>query len=185
MVAVAVIAGLVWWLVRHDGGPGDVAAPPSEQQQEEPDPLTSGEFHYQTAGGPLISDDCVANSYGKVVAWFENHPCKRVSRALYAVEHEGARALVSVVLVTMPSANEAQQLKLTTDTDGTGNINDLIRDETVTIPDAPNVAQGEYASKVEDTDVIIVEAAFFGDHDDADLLARIGSDALRLGPVLR
>ncbi|MFF5992744.1 hypothetical protein [Prauserella flavalba] len=176
LLAVALVAGLVWWFVRS---PGE-EPPPAEPTQVAEDPLTSGEFDYTTVAGPEVSEDCAGNSYGDVADWFDEHPCSQVSRALYTTESGEARALVSVVVVTMPDAGGAQQLKAITDTDGTGNVNDLVRDETVKLPGAPNVAQGEYESRSEGTEVTIVEAAFFADHTDDELLARIGTDALRL-----
>ncbi|MBK1788569.1 hypothetical protein JHE00_29940 [Prauserella sp. ASG 168] len=176
LLAVALVAGLVWWFIRS-GSDETAAIEPTPTQE---DPLTSGAFDYTTVAGPEVSDDCEANSYGDVVDWFADHPCERVSRALYTTETDGARALVSVVVVTMPQASDAQQLKAVTDTEGTGNVNDLVRDESVSLPGAPNVAQGEYASRAEDKKVTIVEAAFFGEHTDDELIARIGDDALRL-----
>ncbi|MEU6644881.1 hypothetical protein ABZ863_20295 [Saccharomonospora sp. NPDC046836] len=182
LLAVAVVAGFGWWLIRQDSGTStpDVAETPMPD-----DPLVSGEFTYTTVAGPDISTDCSGNSYGDVAEWFTEHPCTRVSRALYSTGTGDERTLVSVVLVTMPTENEAQQLKVITDTDGTGNVNDLIRDGTAKLPGAPNVAQGEYESRSAGTEVTIVEAAFFDEHTDEALLARIGTDALRLSTTLR
>nr|WP_208416593.1 hypothetical protein [Saccharomonospora amisosensis] len=180
LVAVAVVSGLVWWLIRSGGGvSGQVAAPTEEN------PLTSGEFSYTVVAGPQTSTDCAGNAYGDVASWFTQHPCERVVRALYTTRSGEARALVSVVVVTMPTATEAQQLKLITDTDGTGNVNDLVRDGTASLPGAPSVAGGEYHSKSEGKEVTIVESEFYGEHTDDALLPRIGSDALRLSAALR
>lgn len=181
LVAVAVVSGLVWWLIRSGGD----SAPPAAPTTAAENPLTSGEFSYTTVAGPDTSTDCAGNSYGDVANWFAQHPCERVVRALYTTRSGEARALVSVVVVTMPSATEAQQLKLITDTEGTGNVNDLVRDGTASLPGAPSVAGGEYHSESEGTEVTIVEAEFYGDHTDDPLLTRIGSDALRLSDALR
>nr|WP_085977968.1 hypothetical protein [Saccharomonospora marina] len=180
LVAVAVVSGLVWWLIRSGGGvSGEPAAPTPAN------PLTSGEFSYTVVAGPQTSTDCAGNAYGDVANWFVQHPCERVVRALYTTRSGEARALVSVVVVTMPTATQAQQLKLITDTDGTGNVNDLVRDGTASLPGAPSVAGGEYHSKSEGKEVTIVESEFYGDHADDALLTRIGSDALRLSEALR
>lgn len=180
LLAVAIVSGLVWWLVRSDGG-----APAADELTPPPDPLTSGEFTYTPVAGPERSTDCASNSYGDVSDWFGEHPCERVARALYSTEVGRARALVSVVVVTMPGQTEARQLKVITDTDGTGNVNDLVRDESANLPGAPNVAEGEYASRAQGRAVTIVEAAFFGDHSDDGLLRRISRDALRLSAATR
>ncbi|WP_307849548.1 hypothetical protein [Qaidamihabitans albus] len=179
LVVVAVVAGLVWSLIRRDSGVEGKAGPVTD------DPLTSGEFRYTVAAGPDESADCAGNSYGDVAEWFGEHPCEQVARALYSTETDGARALVSVVLVTMAEAATAQQLKVITDTEGTGNVNDLVRDGSANLPGAPQVAGGEYQSTARGREVTIVESAFFDGHTDEDLLARIAEDALRLAEHLR
>jgi hypothetical protein len=176
LVSIALVSGLLWWVIRHDTG--------QPQQAVAQDPLTSGQFQYRVAAGPEAGSDCAANSYGKVKDWFAEHPCAGLSRALYVTETSGQRALVSVVQVVMPTPELAQQLKVITDTDNTGNVNDLVRDGTATIPGAPKVAGGEYDSAAEGAEVTIVEARLFDNGNDQMLLARITEDALRLGGVL-
>ncbi len=182
LVGVAVVAGLVWGIVRSGGDGGVVGTPQAAAPTT--DPLTDGRFSYEEVAGPVEAGDCSANSYGDMVGWFSEHPCEKVLRGLYTVREGEARALVSVVVVVMPDASGAQHLKAVTDTDGTGNVNDLARDETVTIPGAPVVAQGEYHSEVDGREVTIVEANFFGDHSDEQLLTDISQDAARLAEHL-
>src|SRR5699024_4754008 len=134
--------------------------------------------------GPHIANECAANSYGTVKEWFTRNPCEQLARGLFITQIDGERALVSVSAVLMSEPNEAQQLKITTDSDGTGNVADLVRDGTARLPEAPNVAGGAYDSAVEGTEVTIVESAFFGDHEDGELLARISADAIRLKDAL-
>lgn len=176
LVAVAIVSGLVWWLIRHD----DVAAANEAATQEQSAP-PAGEFQFSAVSEPVSVSDCVANSYGKIKDWFAEHPCTKLDRTLHVTDVEGKRALVSVALVTMPDQAQATQLKAITDTDNTGNVNDLVRDGSVQIPGAPNVAQGEYQSKADGATVTIVEANFFDGHEDAALLPRIANDAVRLG----
>lgn len=178
LVAVAVVAGLVWYLVRQDNGVAGQAGPAAEN------PLTSGEFDYTKAAGPEVSADCAGNSYDDVADWFAEHPCEGVARALYTTQSGEVQTLVSVVVVTMSSKGDAEQLKMITDTEGTGNVNDLIRDGTADLPNAPEVAGGEYASRVEGRKLTIVESAFYADHTDDELLARIAKDALHLSAAL-
>ncbi len=179
LLAVAVVSSLTWWLIRGTGG---------EQTQPQgtlvESPLTSGEFRYAVVSGPVSSADCAASSYGDVQEWFDEHQCERLSRSLYTTEVDGARALVSVSRVTMPDPQQTRQLKSITDTSGTGNVSDLVRDGTAEIPGAPNVASGEYASTVTERSLTIVEANFFEDHTDKALLQRISTDALRLAGTL-
>ncbi|MCR3718571.1 MULTISPECIES: hypothetical protein [Prauserella salsuginis group] len=180
LVAIAVVSGLVWWLIRYEPAGQDPTAAPQQN------PLTSGEFDYTQVAGPEISAGCAANAYGDVVGWFREHPCEQVHRSLYETRAQDARALVSVVVVTMPGQTGAKQLKVTTDTDGTGNVNDLIRDGTANLPGAPNVATGEYASRVVGNRLTIVETQFFADSaGPPELLGEIAHDALRLSAAAR
>lgn len=180
LLAIALVAGLVWWLIRYE--PVDDTRSAAPQQ----DPLTSGEFDYTRVAGPEISAGCAANAYGDVVGWFRQHPCEQVHRSLYETRAQETRALVSVVVVTMPGQTGAKQLKVTTDTEGTGNVNDLVRDGTANLPGAPNVATGEYASRVVGDRLTIVEAQFFADTPGSqDLLGEIAHDALRLSAAAR
>ncbi|OZM74641.1 hypothetical protein CFN78_04425 [Amycolatopsis antarctica] len=177
LLAVAVVSGLVWWLVRHEpAGPEPAAGP---------DQGTTAAFQYSSVADPVRSTDCVAGSYGEIQDWFRDHPCQSLSRGLYVTEVEGKRALVSVALVTMPDARLAQQFKAITDTDNTGNVADLVRDGSAKIPGAPRVATGEYQSRVSEATVTIVETNFFDGVQDAALLPRIAADALLLGDQLR
>ena len=114
-----------------------------------------------------------------MVEWYAERPCEQVVRGLYVTEEGDARALVSVVLVTMPDESLAQQLKAVTDTDGTGNVNDLVRDGTASLPRAPVMIPGQYHSEVEGREVTIVETDFFDEHTDPDLLHDISVDAAR------
>jgi hypothetical protein len=87
----------------------------------------------------------------------------------------------------MPDAASAKQLKALTDQDGTGNVNDLVKDGTAKIDGAPKVykAQAQYDSRVNGSDVTIVMTDFFANHQDKALLKRIALDALRLSDELR
>jgi len=169
LVAVAVVAGLIWWLVRHE---------PDEPVAQAP----AKEFSFVAAAGPVVSTDCAAKSSDAVKKWFGGHPCQKLSRSLYATSAGNARALVSVAVVTMPSEADAQELKKLVDTDGTGNVSDLVRDGSAKLPDAPTLASGEYTSRVTGSQVAIVLAGFYGDHNDPPTLGRVAAEALDLAP---
>ncbi|GAB2958046.1 hypothetical protein LWP59_10865 [Amycolatopsis acidiphila] len=168
LVAVAVVAGLVWWLVRHDAGDTAVAQPPAK------------EFAFTAAEGPVASTDCASKSTDEVKKWFGTHQCQALSRALYTTTAGGSTALVSVALVTMPTADEAQQLKALADRDGTGNVSDLVRDGTAKISGAPKLADGAYSSRANANRVTIVLSAFFDGHADKATLSRVNAEALDL-----
>ncbi|SNR44802.1 hypothetical protein SAMN06265360_10680 [Haloechinothrix alba] len=198
LLAVAVLAGFVWWLVRYDLGTGhaDVGgtAVPAEAtatattehtSSTAPETTGSGEYVFDSATAPDVGTDCAAVSYGDVRDWLAEHPCDRVVRGLYETSADGARALVSVVVVTMPDERGAAELRALTDTTGAGNVSDMVRDGSAGIDDAPQVAGGEYASDVTGTDVTIVEAAFFDGHRNSTELADVADEALLLATELR
>lgn len=172
LVAVAVVAGLVWFLVRHDTGGTPVAQPPAK------------EFTFTAAEGPVASTDCAAKSTDAVKQYFAAHPCQGLARALYTTTAGGAKALVSVALVTMPDAAEAGQLRTLADRDGTGNVSDLVRDGTAKISGAPALASGTYASRSSANKVTIVLSAFFDGHKDKATLSRVDAEALDLSAQL-
>ncbi|GHE88004.1 hypothetical protein GCM10017786_19850 [Amycolatopsis deserti] len=171
LVAVAVVSGLVWWMIR---GSAD-ETPPAAQ-------APAKEFQFTVTDGPVAATDCAANSYSQVKQFFTQHPCQRLSRALYTTASGASRALVSVAVVAMSTPEEAQQLKKLADTDGTGNVNDLVRDGTAKIAGAPKLADGDYLSRVTGSSVTIVLSAFFDGHTDEATLQRISKEALDLAP---
>jgi hypothetical protein len=177
LVAIAVVSGLIWFLIRHGSTPDPVAQPPSK----------TSEFDFKLVEGPSKSSDCAAKSYGEAQTYFKSTPCSALSRALYTVQYGDAKALVSVSLVSMPQASQAGQLKALTDQDGTGNVTDLVRDHTYRAAGAPSVggAQAAYESQVTGSDLTIVLTDFFSKHKDDVLLKRIAKDALQLSANLR
>ncbi|NIH81292.1 hypothetical protein [Amycolatopsis viridis] len=172
LVVVAVVAGLVWWLVR---APGDSSPSPSPS-------APAKEFQFALTDGPVAATDCAANSYGQIKQWFAQHPCQRLVRALYTANAGTARALVSVAVVTLPAPEGARQLKKLADTDDTGNVTDLVRDGTAQIPEAPKLADGYYASRVQGSALTIVLSAYFDGRAVDPALRRIGNEALDLIP---
>ncbi|MGW3965233.1 hypothetical protein ACWED2_35825 [Amycolatopsis sp. NPDC005003] len=178
LVAIAVVSGLLWFLIRHDSTPdGPVAQPPAQN---------TGQFKFTKVAGPEKSDDCVAKSYTKTKEFFQDNPCQSLVRALYTTESGGAKALVSVVVVGMPDSAKAKALKALTEKDGTGNVTDMVKDKTYTAAGAPSVSSTDaaYASKVEGTNTTIVLADFYAKHQDKDLIEKIADDALRLSADL-
>jgi hypothetical protein len=174
LVAIAVVSGLLWFLIRHDSGPAEPVAQPPAQN--------SGLYQFTRVAGPVKADDCAAKSYGKTHDFFLESPCQSLVRALYTTESGGAKALVSVVLVGMPDSTKAKALKTLTERDGTGNVTDLVRDKTFAGTGTPSVsgADAAYASKVEGTNVTIVLADFYDKHTDKALIEKIAEDAVRL-----
>ncbi|MFI5612817.1 hypothetical protein [Amycolatopsis sp. NPDC051903] len=177
LLVIAIVAGLVWYLIRHDSTPEPVAQEPAKPSA----------FDYKLVEGPNKTGDCAAKSYDDTKKFFQGNPCTSLARALYTVQYGDAKALVSVAKVSMPTAAQATELKQLTDQDGTGNVSDLVRDGTYKAKGAPKVSsdQAEYESEVTGTDVTIVLTDFYDRHKDDTLLKRIATDALKLSEKLR
>jgi hypothetical protein len=178
LVAIAVISGLLWFLIRHD----DTPAPPVAQ----PPAQNTGLFTFKQVAGPDKGDDCAAKSYGDTKKFFQDNPCRSLVRALYTTESGGAKALVSVVVVGMPDSTKAKALKTLTGQDGTGNVTDLVKDGSYAVSGAPKVSGSDaaYSSQVDGTNVTIVLADFYGKHTDKALIEKIADDAIRLSSDL-
>ncbi len=195
LLGVAVLSGFVWWVIRHDPGPALTAggqpatsAPATSENGADgtspspsdttPSEVTVGRFTFRPMAPTDVTSDCAGVSYGRVRDWLASNPCQQVSRGLYATNVGDAKALVSVIAVTMPSDAKATELKGITDTNGTGNVSDMVRDGTVRLPSAPQVAGGAYASKLTGDTVVIVEGSFYGGHSDQALLDQIATVAV-------
>ena len=178
LVAIAVVSGLIWFLIRHQDAPAKVADTP---------PQNTGAYTFTKVLGPVKSDDCAAKSSSDTKRFFQENPCQSLSRALYTTETGGKKVLVSVVLVGMPDSAKAKQLKTLTEQDGTGNVTDLVMDGTYKASGAPRVGgkTAAYAGQVSGANVTIVLAEFYGKHTDDDLLQRVAQDAVRLSADLK
>src|SRR5699024_5190342 len=166
LLMVAVLAGVFWWLIRHDGvRPTAHPVPEQERSEQSQGPLANGEFEYTSVMGPARTSTCVPHSYGEIHDWFDEHPCEGLGRGLYTTTTEnGERALVSVSVVTMPTHDEATELYDMAYNDGTGNVSDLARERGDELPaNVPKVSRGQYKSKIVGSRVTIVEANFFGE----------------------
>lgn len=146
-------------------------------------PGDGGPAPAQEAGGYSFQQDaadvqagCAAHSYGAVQEFFAENECAELRRALFMTEVDGKPVAVSLAEVTMPDADGAAALKAMTDTSGTGNVNDLLRDGVRPdgYPTAEIIIAGEYASSVNQTTVRIVEAAFV---DGADPTPKVDAAA--------
>lgn len=174
LVAIAVVAGLVWYLLRHTDAP-EAAQPPA----------TSTGANFTLVQGPEVASDCVKNSYDKTKKFFSENNCTRLSRALYTTTSGGAPVLLSVVLVTMPDAEKARALKALTDQDKTGNITDLVKDGTYKTTGGLKLATGTYKAGVTGTEVTIVLSQFLDQHQDKEALLKVDTEALKLAAKLR
>lgn len=148
-----------------------------------------GAARSQTVGSyqfDLGADDtqtkCAQHAYGKVKEFLADQPCTEMARALFLTEVDGKPVAVSVAEVTMPAADDAAALKAMTDTSGTGNVNDLLREgvQPDGYPGPGVISSGEYASSVSEKKVRIVEAAFVDGSDTTPNVDAAADAALQL-----
>jgi hypothetical protein len=107
-----------------------------------------------------VDDSCSDHAYGAVAGYFERAECIGLSRALWSAQVDGGWAVVSVARVAMPDEASARALQELADTDGSGNVNDLLR-EGVRVDGAPARLSGaQYDSALDGVTVTIVETAW-------------------------
>nr|WP_208383994.1 hypothetical protein [Modestobacter marinus] len=105
---------------------------------------------------------CNGHAYDAVAGFFANNDCTDLDRALWSADVEGLPVVVSVARVTMPDPASAQALRSLADTDGSGNVSDLLR-EGARYDGAPERLSGaQYASSQQGATVTIVETSWAG-----------------------
>ena len=166
LVLALVGVGLSLALADRDGdGDGGTAAPTEPSETVPSGPAVGsvqqvGGVSY-TVRAAEVDDTCVGNAYGDTAGFFETSDCTGLSRALYSAQIGGREVVVSVARVRMPDTVAARDLRALTDTSGSGNVSDLLR-EGVTYPGGPAELgdDAEYASAVSGPTVTIVESAW-------------------------
>ncbi len=187
-LALVVVLGLGGFLLTRGGGGGDETGGSDDVAQTTSAAPTTSEPVAPT-GPPIGSTQvvagttytlqafqydasCAGRAYGATQGFFATTDCDGLVRTLWSAEVEGLPAVVSLSQVTMPDAARAQALLGLTDTAGTGNVNDLLR-EGVRYDGGPDALSGaEYASSPEGDVATIVETDWVdAEGSDAALLA--------------
>lgn len=118
--------------------------------------------------------DCAAYSYGQVQVFFARTPCASVRRSLFSARQDGRDVVVAVSTVTFDNPSQAADYLDLVTSDGTGNVNDLLR-EGGRYPGSPSkLPAAAFASRRDGVRVVVAEAAFAqgrSDNQDAGLLA--------------
>jgi hypothetical protein len=172
-VLVLAVLGVGGWLLlggRDDDGGGDVAvgAPVSETADAGPavgDVQQVGGTDY-TVEAVQVDDTCAGHAYGDTAAFFAGADCTGLSRALYSTRIDGEPVVVSVARVQMPDTAAARELQALTDRNGSGNVNDLLREGVRYTGSPAELSGAEYASAVSGSAVTIVESAWVDDETD-------------------
>jgi hypothetical protein len=168
LLGVLVVAALgvgTWLLLGSDDegvttdAVGTVASPTVEAGPAVGDVEVVADTEYRLEA-VQVDGTCAGHAYGETAAFLAELDCTGLSRALYSTQIDGAAVVVAVARVRMPDAGAARDLQALTDRNGSGNVNDLLR-EGVRYTGSPDALSGaEYASAVSGTAVTIVESAW-------------------------
>ncbi|MEO8555884.1 MAG: hypothetical protein ABI474_04370 [Actinomycetota bacterium] len=110
-----------------------------------------------------VITDCAEHSRGKAKASFKAENCLRATRLLATGVVGGRPVLYVVSRIEMATSNAAASVKQVLDGNGTGNLNDLLR-EGKTYPGAPSeMPISGYASVQDGAMVTVAEAGFVDD----------------------
>ncbi|WP_369131375.1 hypothetical protein [Modestobacter roseus] len=188
-LALVLLAGVLGVVVLTSGGEDARTADPAGATTDASPPVDDGP---QPGDTELIDGvtytlqvrqrdtSCADHAYGSVASFFAQNECTGLARSLWSAEAEGGTAVVSVAEVTMPAESLAEALRALADTDGSGNVSDLLR-EGVGYPGAPARLQGaQYASSQRGEEVTIVESAWAGQAGSGAVLDVLASSALAL-----
>lgn len=186
LVAIAVISGLVWAYIRSDDTTD--AAPPDDSRNEK----IEGKYDFTALAQlkqPRLDSTCAEHSYGRTQEFFEETECDQLTRSVFTTAlPDGRSVYTSVVVVQMANEADAQELRELTDTNGTGNVKDLVNEGIVTLEGLDKLNGGGYKSTQTGAEVVIVEADFAPDveeRDDEMSLDDVSEDGLRLGEVIK
>jgi hypothetical protein len=175
-----VLLGLIGWLAIGSLPTGErpvatTEAPPTSQV------LVADGYQF-TRHSAREDANCAGNAYGQVAEFFRDTPCSSLRRALFTSAVDDRPVVVSVSTVTMPDERSATALKRLADTNGTGNVTDLLR-AGVRIPSLPETfSNPSYASSQTGGTVVIVESDYTEPAQSSDdALKRIGEVAIQLG----
>jgi hypothetical protein len=141
--------------------PAGASAPAVEQPVgPQPGNAVDVEGRTYTAQAVQLDGSCRDHAYGQVAEFFAAADCTGLSRALWATQIEGSAVVVSVSRVRMADTATARDLQALTDTTGTGNVNDLLREGVRYTGGPEELSDAEYASAVSGPVVTIVESSW-------------------------
>ena len=123
--------------------------------------------------------DCAQHSRGKVKASFRGENCVKATRSVGTGTVKGRKVLFVVSRIEMPSPDAAARIKAVLDGDGTGNINDLLREGRRFAGGPRHMPSSGYASVQADEIVGVAEAGYLdGTSADSDPALREAASAV-------
>ncbi|WP_328309132.1 hypothetical protein [Actinomycetospora sp. NBC_00405] len=146
----------------------------------EPDPAATRTVDGITFTREIATTDtsCEGHAYGQAAAFLRERGCLHLDRSLWSANAEGRDVVVAVATVQMPDTTTAGAFRSLVDSNGTGNISDLLREQRG-YPGAPEQLTGQgYASAQLGDRVAVAEAdgidPGFTDGDALDRISRAG-----------
>lgn len=181
LVAVAVISGFVWWYIHNE----DPADPPTGLGDGNTQQQSSGEYEFaEELDSPRVDDSCVDHAYDATQGFLQEKDCDRLTRSVFTTTIKDRTIYTSVSVVEMNDEQTASDLRELTDTDGSGNVSDLVREGEVTVEGLDALNGGGYASEQQGKQVTIVESDYdpkANQGGSKDELRDVCKDAIRLG----
>jgi hypothetical protein len=165
-VLVVAVLGVGGWLLLRDRDGGAAASDGGATAGETPaagpvagdvQVVAGTEYRVEAV---QVDDGCAAHAYGDTAGFFAGLDCTGLSRALYSTQVGGAPVVVAVARVQMPDTGAARELQALTDRNGSGNVNDLLREGVRYTGSPAELSGAEYASAVSGPTVTIVESAW-------------------------
>jgi hypothetical protein len=162
VVSLIVLIGLLAFSGHGGSAKKPVAGPSNSQTSSTPsagnsaDNLPDG--WVREAGDDQTN--CAAHSYGQVQAFFAKTPCSSVHRVLASTNIGGRAAVIASNIVTFDTPAQAKKYLALVNSDGTGNISDLLR-EGVTYAGGPaKLPAAAFASRLDGGRVWVAEAGY-------------------------
>jgi hypothetical protein len=160
VVSLIVLGGLV--LFRH---------PKSNTAQSHSTPPASTGSPTPTVANPPLPDgwvqqaaddqtNCAGHSYGQVKTFFGTTPCTSMHRVLATTNQGGRAVVVASSVVTFSTATQAQQYLTLVTSDGTGNVNDLLREGGSVAGLPKKLPEAAFESRQDGNRVLVAEAAY-------------------------
>lgn len=183
LVAVAVISGFVWLYILSEG-PG--ADPTGSGSGENTQQQSTGEYEFTAElDSPRVDKSCGEHAYAATQTFLQEKACNKLTRSVFTTTIDDRTVYASVSVVEMDDQQAASDLRDLTDKDGSGNVNDLVREGKVTVEGLETLSNGGgYASEQRNNQVTIVEADYdpaAKDGGSSEELKDVCRDAIRLG----
>jgi hypothetical protein len=132
-----------------------------------------------------VITDCANHSHGRTQTLFESQNCVKATRFLASGQVRGRPVLYVVSQIQMPSPDAAASVKQVLDSNGTGNLNDLLL-EGKTFPGAPSkMPDSGYASIQTGAVVLVAEAGFDDGGPSSDSNPALRAAAAQVAAMVR